>query len=99
MSDIPHLPEEPLKLAKVIENLKRERDNFYSLAALDFSGVPLSSLKHLISVDTVFIGPEGGWTENELNLFKRHNIKLISLGANTLRAETASISVASIFLL
>jgi 16S rRNA (uracil1498-N3)-methyltransferase len=42
----------------------------------------------------VLIGPEGGFTENEKNLFKKmesNYIKRITLGDNILRAETAAI--------
>jgi 16S rRNA (uracil1498-N3)-methyltransferase len=98
-SDVPTIPTEPEKLSKYLEQQKIERDNFDNFAVLDFDGVPLSSLKHLISVDHIFVGPEGGWSDKERAMFKKYNIKSISLGPNTLRAETACISVASIFLL
>lgn len=39
----------------------------------------------------IFIGPEGGWGELDLNLFKKHTIQSASLGENVLRAETAAI--------
>jgi 16S rRNA (uracil1498-N3)-methyltransferase len=39
----------------------------------------------------IFIGPEGGWSEEELKLFKENNFKIINLGELTLRAETAAI--------
>jgi len=39
----------------------------------------------------VFIGPEGGWTEKEIELFKQNNFQIYSLGQNILRAETAAI--------
>ncbi|MEN9338649.1 MAG: hypothetical protein RI945_374 [Candidatus Parcubacteria bacterium] len=39
----------------------------------------------------LFIGPEGGWTENEREIFKRYDLKVVSFGKNTLRAETAAI--------
>ncbi len=39
----------------------------------------------------VFVGPEGGWSEAEVNLFKQNNFKILSLGSNILRAETAAI--------
>jgi 16S rRNA (uracil1498-N3)-methyltransferase len=42
----------------------------------------------------VFSGPEGGWTEDELATAIRYNIRLVSLGARTLRAETAPIAAA-----
>jgi 16S rRNA (uracil1498-N3)-methyltransferase len=39
----------------------------------------------------LFIGPEGGWTDNEIELFKANNFQICSLGHNILRAETAAI--------
>lgn len=37
-----------------------------------------------------FVGPEGGWTEDEMELFKKNNFIIKSLGQNVLRAETAA---------
>lgn len=42
-----------------------------------------------------FIGPEGGWTSKELDMFKEHNIHIRSLGPQVLRSETAVIAVIS----
>lgn len=39
----------------------------------------------------LFIGPEGGWSEKEMNLFKQKGAQVFSLGPLTLRAETAAI--------
>jgi 16S rRNA (uracil1498-N3)-methyltransferase len=39
----------------------------------------------------IFIGPEGGWTEEELALAKANDCQITSLGALTLRGETAAI--------
>lgn len=47
----------------------------------------------------IFIGPEGGWTEREIFLFKKNDIKVHSLGPQILRAETAAIAVSSLILL
>jgi 16S rRNA (uracil1498-N3)-methyltransferase len=47
------------------------------------------------------IGPEGGWTPEELALFTKHNWQAASLGPRILRAETAAtttLSIASAFL-
>jgi len=40
----------------------------------------------------VLVGPEGGWTEQEEQDILDHGFKAISLGLQTLRAETAAIS-------
>jgi 16S rRNA (uracil1498-N3)-methyltransferase len=47
----------------------------------------------------IFIGPEGGWSEKELFLFKKNNFRIYSLGSQILRAETAAIVVPAIILL
>lgn len=39
----------------------------------------------------LFIGPEGGWSENEEKLFENKGMKSISLCKTVLRAETAAI--------
>ena len=39
----------------------------------------------------VFVGPEGGWDPEEIELAKRHACKILNLGKLTLRAETAAI--------
>lgn len=39
----------------------------------------------------VFIGPEGGWTDKELDTARENNFQIVSLGKLVLRAETAAI--------
>lgn len=47
----------------------------------------------------VFVGPEGGWSLEEVKSFKEHNIIPVSVGSSVLRSETAGIAVASLLLL
>lgn len=47
----------------------------------------------------IFIGPEGGWSGRELELFKEKEVKILSIGKQILRAETAAIAVSSLLLL
>ncbi len=42
------------------------------------------------------IGPEGGWTPDELQLFISHNWQPVTLGPRILRAETAAIAAIAI---
>ena len=43
-----------------------------------------------------FIGPEGGFTSNEIEMAKRVGCKFVSLGSQILRIETAAIAVSAI---
>lgn len=46
----------------------------------------------------IFIGPEGGFTENEINLATQNNILPITLGNRILRTETAGLFTSIILL-
>jgi 16S rRNA (uracil1498-N3)-methyltransferase len=75
--------------------------------ALDFGYKPLicserkpqSWLLHSVPDSSVnpcfFIGPEGGWSLQEFELFDRMKLNEISISDLTLRAETAAITVAA----
>lgn len=43
-----------------------------------------------------YIGPEGGWSQEEIDMFMKHNIPVRSLGPQILRSETAVVSVISL---
>ena len=42
------------------------------------------------------IGPEGGWTPEEMTLFTQHNWQPVTLGPRILRAETAAIAAIAV---
>jgi len=50
------------------------------------------------SCSSVIIGPEGGFTDNEINLALDFNFKAVSLGDNRLRTETAGTVCCQMFL-
>ncbi len=47
----------------------------------------------------VFIGPEGGWSPKELEMFHSKNLAIKSLGNQVLRAETAVVATLSLVML
>jgi len=88
---------EMCSLAKMITNCTAEHD--VCLAA--WEGEHTTSLqralrtqqnegKNLRSV-AIFIGPEGGFAQQEVELFEQAGVKLVSLGKRILRMETAAI--------
>lgn len=48
-----------------------------------------------LETGVVIIGPEGGWSDSEITLFKQYKATLINIGDFTHRAETASIVAAT----
>ncbi len=84
-----------LKLQEVLDGIKN------NAVVFDVSGIPFPEFTKRLTLDALrcFIGPEGGWTSSELELFKSKNIPIVSIGNMTLRAETAAIAAASILLL
>jgi 16S rRNA (uracil1498-N3)-methyltransferase len=45
---------------------------------------------------TAAIGPEGGWTDDEVRIAIEHGFETVDLGRRILRIETASTVVASV---
>jgi 16S rRNA (uracil1498-N3)-methyltransferase len=41
----------------------------------------------------IAVGPEGGWTDYEVDLLKRHGFRSVSMGQRTLRADTACVAI------
>lgn len=97
--------EQPLKLEEFLaqtsnKSISTEGDAHRiegtNIFVMDIHGESFSDLNLNLEKDIcILIGPEGGWSENERDLFKKLNLKTFSLGSQTLRAETASISSVS----
>ncbi len=66
-------------------------------AALEEATGPAAGLHRPYSV-ALFIGPEGGFTAEEVELARRHNMLPVSLGPRILRAETAGLVALTIVL-
>lgn len=58
----------------------------------------LSAFKETSEEALLLVGPEGGFSSREIDLLKRKDARLISLGPNRLRTETAAVAFLSQFL-
>ncbi len=75
---------EPTKFVEAIDEVNPKESVLF-----DLSGSPLTS--NLSPLSCIFIGPEGGFTDQEVKIAKDAGIKIGSLGDLTLRGETAAI--------
>lgn len=83
----------PVGFAEAVESFSRDAKNFL----FDPTGGQLrhaADVKHI----NIFIGPEGGFTGEELKMFRDAGGAVHSLGPRILRSETAAIAAASFFL-
>ncbi len=64
-------------------------------------GVPRINVTQLRETQNVavFVGPEGGFSDRDLEQFHKKNAQIVSLGEQVLRAETATVAVCSLLLL
>ena len=73
---------------------KYQKNNAFKLICLDphtqkieFSNIHKYKEKNII----IFIGPEGGYSHEEIKLFEKYNIEKININKYILRTETASV--------
>ncbi len=76
------------------ELLAGTQDCDLKIAFWEKAALPLSALKRpkQLSSVAILIGPEGGFSENEIQVAQKKGFLSCSLGPRILRAETASIS-------
>ncbi|MBI2476045.1 MAG: 16S rRNA (uracil(1498)-N(3))-methyltransferase [Candidatus Taylorbacteria bacterium] len=85
---------EPVSLEAAVSSVSSEA------FALDPSGSSFHNSSFVIPDSlSVFIGPEDGWSEEELKILRDKKISVISLGSQILRAETAAVAASSLLLL
>lgn len=88
---IPHI-REPLTLETALHEYK----NKIPLYICDQTGMT-NDKWHMKNDKPIglLVGPEGGWSDNELNVFKTHDLPHLAISDHTLRAETAAIAAAT----
>lgn len=83
---------EILSLEKALEKYKEIRSIVWHPEERKFVS------QDLVSIKGCFVGPEGGWSEEEIKMFNKHNMVVRSLGPQILRAETAVVSTLSLLI-
>ncbi len=76
-------------LASAVSNYGHVKSIAWDPSAVKFS------TKDVSDFIGAYIGPEGGWSPQELAMFDEHGIQVKSLGPQILRSETAVIAVIS----
>ncbi len=90
----------PEYLDVVLERLSDQDEEKMNFLAFDPSGKQFKISDNTASQKVgLLIGPEGGWTEKELEMFHTKNIPIYNLGSQILRAETASVAVTTLLML
>lgn len=75
--------QEPVSFAQALKQRDVKRPGvLFQMDAAPFSGAGEEM--------DIFIGPEGGWSAQELAMAKKHGLQTASLGKTVLRAETAA---------
>jgi 16S rRNA (uracil1498-N3)-methyltransferase len=105
--------EKSIKYIKKIPNSKSQVPNNNQTSIINNQTETASSVQMLVfhtegesvqgealykdKIVALFIGPEGGWSEREVELFHKENVPVKSLGKQVLRAETAAVAVLAQF--
>jgi len=91
--DIPTVLE-PITPQKLLEKLSPGVELFVAEQGSPQLNLSLNSLPQ--ESVAILIGPEGGWSDQEKQLFNEKEVKHISLSNFTLRAETAAVTAAAL---
>lgn len=93
--------EEPQTLSEVIQSVTHRDEGKMNFISIDPEGEPWPAELNRETKKSVgvFVGPEGGWSDRELAMFKDANIPIYSIGSQVLRAETAAVEISALLLL
>lgn len=100
----PLLPE--LRPAQLLSQSLKSTGDAGSLRLIPWEGEQSTRLGHVLAACNVaagsrielFVGPEGGFTGDEIERARRHGVQPVTLGPRVLRAETAGIVAATAIL-
>jgi 16S rRNA (uracil1498-N3)-methyltransferase len=91
-SDVPEV-DEPVMLKAALGRVRAEKKLLLAETEQENSlKAALASSEGKVASVALAIGPEGGWTAEEMALFSEHGWEHVTLGPRILRAETAAIA-------
>ena len=93
---VPHLSE-ITQLQKALDRYNNMPQKFVAHCIDDKNKRPFAEMLKPTSDTVLLIGPEGDFTQEEVNLCKAHGFTPVSLGTQRLRTETAAIAAAAYF--
>ncbi|MEO5378539.1 MAG: 16S rRNA (uracil(1498)-N(3))-methyltransferase [Magnetococcus sp. DMHC-6] len=82
----------PVLLETILQHFSPTEEGWF----LDWPGDPTKKMGAWRCDRTLFVGPEGGWSDRERELFQQVKINPITFGSRLLRTETAAL-VAMVF--
>jgi 16S rRNA (uracil1498-N3)-methyltransferase len=88
-TDVPEV-DDPVTLKAALMGVSAERKML--LAETEQENSLTAALEGKVASVALAIGPEGGWTAEEMELFSEHGWEHVTLGPRILRAETAAIA-------
>ena len=101
-TDIPEIAD-PIALKSALNQEKSptrillsETEQQTTLAAALEASLQATASEAVSQIVAIAIGPEGGWTPEEMSLFTQHAWQPVTLGPRILRAETAAIAAIAI---
>jgi 16S rRNA (uracil1498-N3)-methyltransferase len=90
--------EEPVEFKALID--RAVPDGELRLMLAERNGTSLAEVTHSSQSGSpkvfALIGPEGGWTDEEMELARAGGWQIVTLGGRTLRAETAAIAIVAL---
>ncbi|HEY4494794.1 MAG TPA: RsmE family RNA methyltransferase [Candidatus Paceibacterota bacterium] len=83
---------EPIHIKEAVKKYSNIKSIVWEPKAPRYSKNELEIIKKEVKTLGMYIGPEGGYTNDELKIFEDNNILMYSLCSQTLKTETAVIS-------
>ena len=90
---------EPTAFEEILSSIEVGDEEKIKILSIDPKGEAWPKADKFDTKLGAFVGPEGGWSPRELQLFKLKKIPIYRLGSQVLRAETAAVALLSLLTL